>query len=48
MKTRSFHATLLHGLGLNHLKLTHSYKGREDSLTDAVVSEAKVIPEFLA
>ena len=48
VRVYDLHATLLHALGLNHLKLTHPHEGREDSLTDAVVSEAKVIPELLA
>jgi hypothetical protein len=48
VRVYDLHATLLHALGLNHLKLTHPHEGREDSLTDAVVSAAKVIPELLA
>ncbi|MEO6036169.1 MAG: DUF1501 domain-containing protein [Verrucomicrobiota bacterium] len=48
VRVYDLHATLLHALGLNHLKLTHPHEGRDDSLTDAVVSEAKVIPELLA
>ena len=48
VRVYDLHATLLHALGLNHLKLTHPHEGRDDSLTDAVVSEAKVIPQLLA
>ena len=42
------HATLLHALGLNHRKLTYPHEGRDDSLTDAVISDARPVPELLA
>jgi hypothetical protein len=42
------HATLLHALGLDHKKLTFGHEGREDSLTDVVVTGARVRPELLA
>jgi hypothetical protein len=42
------HATLLHALGLDHRRLTHPHDGRPDSLTDADVTEAKVISRLLA
>jgi hypothetical protein len=29
-----FHATLLHLFGLDHLKLTHRFQGRDFRLTD--------------
>jgi hypothetical protein len=41
-------ATLLHALGLDHRKLTYPHEGRLDSLTDAEVTKAKVIPALLA
>jgi hypothetical protein len=41
-------ATLLHALGLDHRKLTYPHEGRLDSLTDAEVTKAKVIPQLLA
>ena len=41
-------ATLLHALGLDHRKLTYPHEGRLDSLTDAEVTKAKVIPDLLA
>jgi hypothetical protein len=41
-------ATLLHALGLDHERLTYPHEGREDSLTDVVVSGAEVVPELLA
>ncbi len=42
------HATLLHALGLDHLRLTYPHDGRNDTLTDAVVSNAKVVHQLLA
>jgi Protein of unknown function (DUF1501) len=40
-------ATLLHALGLDHRKLTYPHEGRSDSLTDAEVTKAKVVPQLL-
>jgi len=40
-------ATLLHALGLDHRKLTYPHEGRLDSLTDAEVTKAKVVPQLL-
>jgi hypothetical protein len=40
-------ATLLHALGLDHRKLTYPHEGRLDSLTDAEVTKAKIVPELL-
>ena len=42
------HATLLHALGLDHHKLTFPNDGRPASLSDADVTDAKVIPQLLA
>jgi hypothetical protein len=42
------HATLLHALGLDHRRLTYPHDGRADSLTDVVVSNAKVMPQLLS
>jgi hypothetical protein len=42
------HATLLYALGLDHLRLTYPHEGRNDNLTDSVVTNAKVIPQLLA
>ena len=42
------HATLLQALGLDHERLTYPHAGRDDSLTDVVVSKAKPVPELLA
>ena len=41
-------ATLLHALGLDHRRLTHPHDGRDESLTDADVTHARVIHELLA
>jgi hypothetical protein len=41
-------ATLLHALGLDHRRLTYPHDGREDSLTDADVTRARVVRELLA
>jgi hypothetical protein len=40
-------ATLLSALGLDHRKLAYPYDGRLDSLTDAEVTKAKVVPALL-
>ena len=44
----NLHATLLHALGLNHLQLTYPHEGRQDTLTDAPVSDAIVQKALLA
>ena len=41
-------ATLLHALGLEHSRLTYPHDGRDDSLTDAEVTKARVVRELLA
>ena len=48
VRVYDLHATLLQAPGLNHLKLTRPHEGRDESLTDVVVSEVKVIKELLA
>jgi Protein of unknown function (DUF1501) len=40
-------ATLLHALGLDHRKLAYPHEGRLDTLTDAEVTKARVVPELL-
>jgi hypothetical protein len=42
------HATLLHALGLDHERLTYPHAGREDSLTDAGVTKARLVPSLLS
>jgi len=39
------HATMLHQFGLNHLRLTHRFQGRDFRLTDV---GGKVIKDWLA
>jgi uncharacterized protein (DUF1501 family) len=41
-------ATLLNALGLDHRRLTYPHDGREDSLTDADVTKARVVHELIA
>lgn len=41
-------ATLLKALGLDHKKLTYPHDGRDDSLTDAEVTHARVVQGLLA
>jgi hypothetical protein len=41
------HATLLHQLGLDHRKLGYPHRGREETLTDAPVSKARVVAGVL-
>jgi hypothetical protein len=48
VRVPDLHATLLHALGLDHEKLTFPHDGREDSLTDAGVTKARLIPQLLA
>jgi len=41
------HATLLHQLGLDHFRLTYRHNGSDESLTDARVTNARVVTELL-
>ena len=41
------HATLLHQLGLDHRLLAYSFRGREETLTDAPVTKARVVAGVL-
>src|SRR5262245_52178490 len=41
------HATLLHQLGLDHRRLGYPFRGRDESLTDAPVSKARVVADIL-
>jgi hypothetical protein len=41
------HATILHQLGLDHNRVTFPHKGREETLTDAPVTKAKVVAGVL-
>lgn len=48
VSVHDLHATLLHALGLDHVRLTYPHEGRNDSLTDVDVSQARVIQELLS
>jgi len=41
------HATILNQLGLNHQLLTYQHSGRDESLTDASLTGARVVRELL-
>src|SRR5262249_2599937 len=41
------HARLLHQLGLDHRRLSYSYRGRDETLTDAPVTKARVVAKLL-
>jgi len=41
-------ATILHQLGLDHEQLTYSHDGRDETLTDSAVTNAKVVREIVA
>lgn len=42
------HATVLHQLGLDHRRLGYPHRGRDETLTDAPVSKARVVAKLLA
>lgn len=42
------HATMLHCLGLDHQRLTFEHDGRNETLTDSDLTNAKVVSELLA
>ena len=48
VRVSDLHATLLHALGLDHNKLSFPHEGRDDTLTDTVVSHAEVKRDLLA
>jgi hypothetical protein len=41
------HATILEQLGLDHNRLTYRHHGRDETLTDSVVTKARVVGELL-
>jgi len=47
VEVHDLQATLLHALGLDHELLTFPHEGRDDTLTDVVVTNAQVVPELL-
>jgi hypothetical protein len=48
LNVHDLHATLLHALGLDHQRLTYPHDGRPDTLSDVVITKAKVEPKLLA
>ncbi|MEX2288223.1 MAG: DUF1501 domain-containing protein [Planctomycetaceae bacterium] len=48
VRVHDLHATLLHALGLDHERLSYPHEGRDDTLTDYLVTEARTVPELLA
>jgi hypothetical protein len=48
VRVSHLHATLLQALGLDHTKLTFPHEGRDDTLTDVVVTRAEVVDDLLA
>jgi hypothetical protein len=47
VRVSDLHATLLHALGLDHMKLSYPHEGRDDTLTDYVVTRAEVARDLL-
>jgi Protein of unknown function (DUF1501) len=47
VRVSDLHATLLHALGLDHEKLSYPHEGRDDTLTDTLVTDAKVVRDLL-
>ncbi len=48
VRVHDLHATILSALGLDHEELTYPHEGRDDTLTDTVVTNAQVIDKLLA
>lgn len=47
VSVQDLHATILHQLGLDHNRLTYRHHGRDETLTDAVVSKARVVGDLI-
>ncbi|MEX0679317.1 MAG: DUF1501 domain-containing protein [Pirellulales bacterium] len=47
VSVNDLHATILHQLGLDHDRLTYRHHGRDETLTDSVVTDARVVGELL-
>ena len=47
VNVHDLHATILMALGLDHARLTFPHDGRDDSLTDAEVTKARVVSALL-
>lgn len=48
VRVSDLHATLLAALGLDHTELSFPHEGRDDTLTDAPVTDAKVVKALFA
>ncbi len=48
VRVPALHATLLHVLGLDHVRLSFPHEGRDDTLTDAAVTHAEVVRDLLS
>ena len=48
VNVHDLHATLLHALGLDHLRLTFNHGGRQENLTDSDLTQAKVVSQLFA
>lgn len=48
VSVNDLHATILHQLGLDHDQLTYRHHGRDETLTDSVVTGATVVTDLLA
>jgi uncharacterized protein (DUF1501 family) len=48
VSVQDLHATILHQLGLDHNRLTFRHSGSDETLTDARVTNARVVKELLA
>ena len=47
MSCQDLHAILRYQFGLDHKKLTYRHNGRDETLTDVAVSQARVVDELL-
>ena len=47
VSVNDLHATLLHQLGLDHNKLTFVHHGRPETLTDSVITNARVVTDLM-
>jgi uncharacterized protein (DUF1501 family) len=47
VSVNDLHATVLHQLGLDHDLLTYRHHGRDETLTDSVVTDARVVHEII-
>lgn len=48
VRVPELHATLLHALGLDHARLSYPHEGRDDTLTDVLVTNAEVARDLLS